>query len=171
MLSPLHEALLLLFRNRPELAPELLRSVLGVFVPSFTEARVESAELNDVPPAEYRADLVVLLLDGQPVLAIIIEVQLAPHRRKRFSWPAYLATVRARFECPAYLLVVAGDDAVAAWAAEPIELGHPGFVLRPLVLGPQAVPVITEPSRAKTMPELAVLSAVAHGRTEAGLAW
>jgi hypothetical protein len=170
MPSPLHEAILLLFRNRPELAPELLRSALGVFVPAFTEVRVESAELNDVPPAEYRADLVVLLLDGKPVLAIVVEVQLSSERRKRFSWPAYLCAVRSRFECPTYLLVVASDEAVATWAAKPIEIGPPGFVLRPFVLGPQAVPVITETSQAKTMPELAVLSAIAHGRTEAGLA-
>jgi hypothetical protein len=66
-----HEALLLLFRNRPLLAPELLRDVLHQPLPLFTEARVESAELTDIQPAEYRADLVVLLLDEQPVLARI----------------------------------------------------------------------------------------------------
>jgi hypothetical protein len=52
-----HEALLLLFRNRPELAPELFRDVQHVTLPSYSEARVESAELSDVNPAEYRADL------------------------------------------------------------------------------------------------------------------
>lgn len=50
-----HEALLQLFRNRPLLAPELLREAL----PPFSEARLESAELTDIQPAEYRADLVV----------------------------------------------------------------------------------------------------------------
>ncbi len=39
--------------------------------------RLESAELTDVKPAEYRADLVVLLCDGEPVLGIVVEVQLA----------------------------------------------------------------------------------------------
>jgi hypothetical protein len=77
-----HEALLLLFRNRPELAPELLSEALGVELPAYTEVRVESADLTDVVPAEYRADLVVLLVDGKPVFAIVVEVQLTRDDRK-----------------------------------------------------------------------------------------
>lgn len=46
MASMRHEGLLLLFRNRPELAPELLRDALGVGLPAYTEARIESAELT-----------------------------------------------------------------------------------------------------------------------------
>jgi hypothetical protein len=38
MPSQLHEALLLLFRNRPSLAPELLRDALHVELPEYTEA-------------------------------------------------------------------------------------------------------------------------------------
>src|SRR5690606_16761576 len=68
------------------------------------------------------------------------------------------------------LLVVAPDAAVARWCARPIELGHPGFVLRPLVLGPQAIPVIVDEQAAREDPELAVLSAMAHGRKEVGAA-
>ena len=52
---------------------------------------------------------------------------------------------------------------VARWASRPIELGA-GSVLRPLVLGPETVPVITDLERARRAPELAVLSAMAHGR-------
>src|SRR4051812_48765491 len=40
MPSMLHEGLLLLFRNRPTLAPELLRDALGIPLPAYTEARV-----------------------------------------------------------------------------------------------------------------------------------
>jgi hypothetical protein len=95
-----HEALLLLFRNRPELAPELLREALGVELPAYTEVRVESADLTEAVPAEYRADLVVLLVDGKPVLAIVVEVQLGRDERKRFTWSAYVSVLRARHECP-----------------------------------------------------------------------
>jgi hypothetical protein len=70
-----HEALRALFENRPSLAPELLRSALDVPVPSWTEARLQSADLTDIVPTEYRADLVVLLVEEKPVLAIIVEVQ------------------------------------------------------------------------------------------------
>jgi hypothetical protein len=61
MPSQLHEALLSLFRNRPELAPELLRDALHIQLPAYSEARIESADLTDLQPAAYRADLVVLL--------------------------------------------------------------------------------------------------------------
>ena len=110
-----HESLLLLFRNRPELAPELLRDVLHVEVPAYSEARVESAELTDVNPAEYRADLVVLLVDGKPVLGIVVEVQLGEDPRKRFTWPVYVAGLRARLKCPACVLVVTPTEAMARW--------------------------------------------------------
>ncbi len=163
MPSQLHEMLLLLFRNRPALAPELLREALHVELPAYSEVRLESADLTDVVPAEYRADLVVLLVDGKPVLGIVVEVQLQPDVRKRFSWPVYVAGLRARLECPCCLLVVTASDNTARWAQEPIALG-PGAELAPLVVGPQGVPVVTDPERAKQDPELAVLSVMAHGR-------
>lgn len=162
MPSQLHEALLLLFRNRPRLAPELLRDALHQTLPPFTEARIESAELNDVQPAEYRADLVVLLYEGEPVLGIVVEAQLQPDERKRYSWPVYVAGLRARIRCPVVLLVVTADEAVARWAAQAIELGGESCIV-PLVLGPSGVPEIDDEERARRDPELAVLSAMAHG--------
>jgi hypothetical protein len=125
--------------------------------------RVESADLTDVVPTEYRADLVVLVVNGTPVLAIAVEVQLARDDRKRFTWPVYVAGLRARFECDAVVLVVTAAMDVARWAAEPIKLG-PGATLTPLVLGPDAVPVVTDIARGEADPELAVLSVMAHGR-------
>src|SRR5664279_3998037 len=107
--SQLHDVLVRFFRNRPELAPTLLSEALGVEVPHYTEARIESADLTDVLPAEYRADVVVLLVDGKPVLGIVVEVQLEPDERKRFSWPMYVAGLRARFHCRCCLLVVTAD--------------------------------------------------------------
>ena len=163
MASQTHEALLLLFRNRPALAPELLRDALHLPVPRFTEARIESAELTDVQPAEYRADLVVLLYEDRPVLGIVVEVQLRSDEDKRYSWPAYVANLRARIRCPVCLLVVTAEDAVARWAARPIDLGGESRVV-PLVLGPSGVPEITDEEKARRDPELAVLSAMAHGR-------
>jgi len=164
----LHEGLLLLFRNRPTLAPELLQDALGFSLPPYSEARVESAELTEVVPTEYRADLVVLLLDGKPIFAIVVEVQLARDEDKRKTWPLYLTSLRSRVGCPVALLVVAPDAAVARWCAQPIEVGHPGFVLQPLVMGPDAIPVVTDEQVARRDPELAVLSAMAHGRQEVG---
>jgi hypothetical protein len=157
-----HEALLILFRNRPELAPELLRDALHVALPAYSEVRLESADLTDVSPAEYRADLVILLVDGKPVLGIVVEVQLQRDDRKRFTWPVYVAGLRARLACPACVLVVTPNEAVADWCRAPIDLG-PGGALSPLVIGPASVPVIDDVAFAERDPELAVLSVMAHG--------
>jgi len=159
-----HESLLLLFRNRPELAPELLRDALHVALPVYSEVRLDSAELTDINPAEYRADLVVLLVDGKAVLAIVVEVQLSPDPRKRFTWPVYVAGLRARLKCPACVLVVTPTEDVARWCRQPIDVG-PGSSLSPLVIGPASVPVIDDVAAAERDPELAVLSVIAHGDT------
>lgn len=164
-----HESLRVLFQNCPELAPALLREALGVELPEYSSVRIESADLTDIVPAEYRADLVVLLVSGKPVLAIVVEVQLAQDDRKLFTWPAYAAGLRARFECPAVVLVVTSDPAVARWASRPIPIG-PGAAMSPWVIGPDAVPVVTDPERAASAPELGVLSAMAHGHDEQEIA-
>jgi hypothetical protein len=164
MPSVLHEALVALFRNRPTLAAELLTDALGAQLPHYTSARVESADLSQTVSVSYQADLVVLLLDGVPVLAIIVEVQLREDARKRSSWPVYVAALRRQLGCPAWLFVVTPDETVAAWASQPIELGHPGFVLIPSVLSPASIPYVLDPELAARDPELAVLSAMAHGR-------
>jgi hypothetical protein len=157
-----HEGLIRLFRNRPELAPELLRDALHVELPAYSEARVESADLTDLEPAERHADLVVLLVDGKPVLGVVVEVQLSADPKKRRSWPAYVVGLRARLDCPACVLVITVTETMARWCREPIELG-PGNVFRALVVGPALVPVIDDVAVAERDPELAVLSCIAHG--------
>ncbi|HEU4625211.1 MAG TPA: hypothetical protein VFS52_10635 [Steroidobacteraceae bacterium] len=110
MPSHLHEAHLLLFQNQPTLAAQLMRDVLHVSIPSYTEARVVSADLTDIQPAEYRADMVIQLFEGVSVFGIVVEVQLSIDERKRFVWPAYVANLRAHLECPVCLLVVTADE-------------------------------------------------------------
>ena len=163
MPSRLHEALLFLFRNRPELAPEILRKALSVELPEYTEVRIESAELSEARPVEYRADLVVLLLRGKPVLGIVVEVQLSEDGDKEYVWPAYMANLRQRIRCPVFLLVVAGSERVARWARRIAERGGSEW-FRVLVLGPSGVPVVDSVEEAREAPELAVLSAMAHGK-------
>lgn len=157
-----HEAFVRLFRDRPQLAPELLQRSLGVVLPPYTQVRTDSADLTELAPTEYRADLVVLLVDDEPVLGIIVEVQLQTKGEKRFSWPVYVAALRARLRCPVCLLVVTPHVDVARWARAPIELG-PGTRVEPLVLGPDAIPAVDDPVAARKEPELAVLAAMAHG--------
>ena len=172
MPSPLHEAIVLLFRERPQLAPELLRAALGTELPAFDEIRLESSELGDVVPPEYRADVVIVLAleGGRAVLALALEAQLGVDPRKRFTWPVYETSLRARHGCDAAVLVIAPDEAVARWCEEPIAIGPAGCVMRPIVIGPARVPIVTDEAVARAEPELAVLSAIAHGRDAPELA-
>jgi hypothetical protein len=100
-----------------------------------------------------------------PVFGAIIEAQLRPKKDKRFTWPLYAVGARAREKCPFVVLVVAPNAATARWAARPIELGG-GNQYTPLVVGPEGVPKLTDPARARREPQLAVLSVIAHGRGE-----
>ncbi len=131
MASMQHEGLLLLFRNRPTLAPELLRDALGLTLPAWSEARVESAELTEVVPTEYRADLVVLLLDGKPVFAIVVEVQLARDEDKRKTWPLYLTSLRSRVGCPtAFKVGPWGPNRTSCYGSASISASCPSAISR-----------------------------------------
>jgi hypothetical protein len=165
MPSLLHEGLIALVRDKPGFAAELLREVLGVDVPKFTEARLAEASLNELIPIEYHADAVVLLVEGKPVFGIIIEAQLQEDGRKRFTWPMYAIGARARFECPFVLIVATPDSLTARWATQTIELGG-GQSWTPFVVGPDGIPVITDFEQAKRTPELAVLSVMGHGQDD-----
>jgi uncharacterized protein DUF4351 len=163
MLSHDHETHLLLFRNQPTLAADLIDSALGLKLPRYGQAQVISADLTDIQPAEYRADMVIQLShDAAAVYGIIVEVQLSVDARKRFVWPMYAVSLRARLQCPVALLVVTADDAVARWAAQSVHLGGLNQ-FTPHVLGPSGIPEVTEDAQAFSSPELAVLSAMSHG--------
>jgi hypothetical protein len=181
MPSTLHEALVLLFRESPRLAPMLLARTLGIDlglglgspsdgdIAGVADIQVTSAEFADLDPAEYRADVVLRVPDEKDRdratrEVFIVEVQLEPDEAKHFTWPQYVIGARTRFRCRATLVVVAVDERVARWCAQPIELDRAGNVFRPLVIGPETIPVITDETEARTWPELAVLSVIAHGR-------
>ncbi|WP_437599068.1 hypothetical protein [Sorangium sp. So ce590] len=170
MPSVTHEALVELFKNRPTLAAEMLQDALGQPVPAFTEARVESSDLTEVMPSDRRADVIVVLLVGEqqrPAMAIVVEVQLGVDPDKPYVWPVYVTQTRARHRCPTRLLVVTIDAVMARWCSRPIDTGHPDWTLKPLVLGPAGVPVVTDAEQAKAAPEVSVLSAMAHGQGDA----
>jgi hypothetical protein len=108
--SPEHEALVRLLRDRPSLAARLLALATDADVlPAFHDARVGEGAITEERAVEYRADLVIELHDwrGRPVAGVIAEVQLRRDKRKRFTWPYYVAALRARLQAPVHLLVVA----------------------------------------------------------------
>ena len=60
------------------------------------------------------------------------------------------------------LVVVCPDRVTATWCAAPIDLGHPDWALRPVVIAPDQVPVLTDPEEAVGM----TLPAAARARLE-----
>jgi len=127
-----------------------------------------SIDLSQVVSTEYRADNVAILRgsDGRPVTGVIVEVQLREDRDKLQTWPIYVAALRAKLGCPAMLLVIAPEPTIARWARRPIELGHPGFCLTPLVISFANVPRVHDLTAASHLPELAMLSVMAHPELE-----
>jgi hypothetical protein len=169
MPSTLHEALVLLFRERPRLAPMLLARALGIDLPAGADIQVTSAEFADLDPPEYRADVVLRIPDpsdrdrSRTREVFVVEVQLDPDPVKHFTWPLYVTAARTRFRCRATLVVVTVDERVARWCAQPIELDLARNQFQPVVIGPAVIPVVTDEAEAQACPELAVLSVIAHG--------
>ena len=159
-----HEIPLKLIRNAPEVVIPLLRDAVGFDPPEHTEVVLTSAECTDSAPRPYTPDGAVLLRDGtENVLAVVVERQTKWDPDKFWTWPVYLATVREQLRCPTVLLVLCPTDEAARDCAGPIPLGHPGNTVTPSVVGPSEIPVVTDRDQARDMPELAVLSAKAHG--------
>jgi len=155
---------LFLFRNHSGVAADLLRN-LDVQLPEYDEIRDGSSDLNDLRPAEYRADLVLLLMRGsQKVLGVIVEVQLGRDESKPYAWPAYVANLRARHRCPVCCLSSRTSMPWPIWAGKSHNLG-PGTRCKPWVIGPSNMPAITALQDAQENVELAVLSAVEHAQS------
>lgn len=149
--------------EQPAFPADLLR-LHGFPLVEFDRAELVPADLSTLNPTEFRADAVIRYFrDDQLEFAIVYEVQISPDPGKRRTWPAYVANAYERIGCPVILVVVAPKRAVARRCAVPIVVGEPGFVLTPVVFGPEGVPVVTDPEEARQYPQLALLSALAHG--------
>jgi hypothetical protein len=170
MPSARHQASSYSLHEQPEVAMGLLTAT-GVPLPSYDRLQVESPKLPNLVPTDYEADAVITLIRGnRAVLSLILEVQLQWDRHKVWVWPAYIGNLRRRRKCDVHLVVICFSERTAARCAWPIALGHPGFVLHPVVIGPKDIPLVTEIDRARMQPALAVLSALAHPRDQDVLA-
>ncbi|MCP2335465.1 hypothetical protein [Actinomadura rupiterrae] len=159
-----HEFPLTLIEDDPPLAARLLRWAGGPEIPKGVGFRLESADLSECDPAEYRADRVVgVYVDpsGRPQCGVIVESQRQYDKNKYWSWPAYVANFRARKKCEGYLVVICFDDKVAEQCRMRIPLGNPDSYLYVLVVGPKEIPLLTDPDNVKD-PLDTVISALFH---------
>jgi len=162
-----HEIPLKVFRNEPETIITLLQEAVGYQLPNYTEALLSSSEFTDSKPRVYTGDGTVLLRNGtEKVLGVVVEQQMEWDPDKFWTWPVYLTTARCQLQCPSVVLVLCPSDQLADRYSGPIHLGNTGDVVTPLVVGPSNTPTVVDPERARALPELAVLSARAHGDHE-----
>lgn len=166
MPSAAHETLIELFRDQPALGPAVLQAATRIALPPGARARAAEAQFSDLSLPEYHADLVLRIegSDGRLLHLLVIEAQLEPNADKRFSWPLYVVGQRARLRCPVTLMIVTLTRTMARWCARRIPLDLVGNGFEPLVIGPEAIPRVTDPADGRAFPALAVLSAVAHGK-------
>ncbi|MEU6576254.1 hypothetical protein [Streptomyces sp. NPDC046805] len=148
----------------------LIRNFQRLFHVPFPEPRgftVVNTDLTEIEPVERRADSVVRVNTEHGDFLLVLESQGKKDERKRGSWPYYLSYLYEKYGCEPVLIVMTQSSSTARWAAQPIRFGLPGWaslLVRPMVLGPDNVPVIADEKEAAEDVSLAVLSAITHGR-------
>ncbi|SEE68361.1 hypothetical protein SAMN05216533_3239 [Streptomyces sp. Ag109_O5-10] len=131
------------------------------------EIAAMNVDLTEIEPVERRVDTLLRAETDEGTYLLVVESQGQPDDRKRGSWPYYLSYLYEKYRCEPVLIVITQSSATAKWAAQPIQLGLRGWeslTVRPLVLGPENVPVIADEREAVRDVPLAVLSAMTHGR-------
>ncbi|MGW4491546.1 hypothetical protein [Streptomyces sp. NPDC004376] len=167
MVGSSHEALHRIFQKDPALLTRALQQVLHVPFPEPREIAALNVDLTEIEPVERRVDTLLRAETDDGTYLLVVESQGKIDERKRGSWPYYLSYLYEKYRCEPVLIVITQNTATARWAARPIHLGFPGWdslTVRPLVLGPDNVPVITDERQAERDVPLAVLSAMTHGR-------
>jgi hypothetical protein len=166
-----HEMPLEMIQRRPGFALELLALATDGDPTGYGDVRLESVDMNVRLPVEYRADSVVSLTapDGERVF-VIIEIQNRHIKEKIWAWLSYVGCLMGTRKCPVMLVVVCPDKSVAAHYDQPIQIEHSCVVLRPTVVGPDKLPVLSEPEDIAASPELATLGAIAHPTLDTAVA-
>jgi hypothetical protein len=170
MPSNWHDAVIRLITEHPELGPAIaLRDnrFRRLGLPVGLPVSVGSPAFNDRISRDFYADAVVMA-GGNPLApeyGLIAEAQQARVPGKLEDWPRYAAAFWLSTGKPAVVLVLCPDDKVAHWYAErqPIATSLPGYAPPVIVIGPEQIPVLTDPATMTASPALAVLSVAVHG--------
>lgn len=167
MVSSSHEALHWVFQKDPALLTRAFQSVLRVPFPEPRDFAVLNTDVTEIEPVERRVDTLMRVDTDEGTYLLVVEAQGKQDEGKRGSWPYYLSYLYAKYGWEPVLVVITQNSATARWAAQPIRRGLPGWhsmTVRPLVIGPDNVPVIASEREAERDIPLAVLSAMTHGR-------
>ncbi|MHA5051922.1 hypothetical protein [Streptomyces sp. SD15] len=167
MVSSPHEAMHRIFRQDPGLFARVTRK-LGI--PAFgTPISVTElpTDLSENHPVERRVDTLLEIKEAACSYIVAVEAQGKPDKSKHASWAWYMAFINDKYKVPPVLLVICQDRKTADWAARPVKIGPPqwqGLALRPLVFGPDDIPLVETLDEATRDVPMTVLSAVLHAR-------
>ncbi|WP_406476885.1 hypothetical protein [Streptomyces sp. NBC_01615] len=167
MVSSSHEALHRIFQKDPELLTRACQRLLDIPFPKPRDIAILNADLTEIEPVERRVDTLLRIETDEGTYLLVVEAQGKKDEGKRGSWAYYLSYLYAKYRCEPVLIVLTQSRATARWAARPIQLGLPGWhslTVRPLVLGPDNVPLIADEQEAVRDVSLAAFSAMTHGR-------
>ncbi|MGW0882232.1 hypothetical protein [Streptomyces sp. NPDC002671] len=168
MVTASHEVMHQIFQDHPTLFSSV-SEVLGIRLPPSVSVKPGPTDVTETKPVERRIDTLLRIEteDDKPFL-LAIEAQKRKDPEKAASWAYYLAYLRCKYRLPTLLFVVCQDRATAKWAARPDPIGYgswPALTVRPIVVGPDSIPVITDPAKVLEDRPLAILSTIVHGKS------
>jgi hypothetical protein len=165
MLTNHHEVGHTLFDDDPSLISRALRHA-GLDFPELVQIEQLSTDLGTVEPVERRADRVLRIetTDGRQAM-VVVEVQrkLDPDKPKARAY--YGMTLVNRYALPVVIVVIATTARCERWADRSFDFGlgmGDTLAIRPLVLGPSTVRVITDVAEAEADLVYAALSIIVH---------
>ena len=138
-----HQSIVQILRDEPQLLAMFLgRS--GFKLPSGAFPVIADSDLSHRGPRilkELRSDNVFVFQGDQEKVAVVVEVQTSrPNHERQLAWPCYVTSAREVHDCKAYLLVVAAGRDALTGSDRVIEIGQPGFDLKPFVTGRDRMP-------------------------------
>ncbi|MEV0092526.1 hypothetical protein [Streptomyces sp. NPDC050738] len=165
MVKSLHEASHRIFQDRPEILTPVFK-VLDIELPEKATVDVVTGDVTETRPLSRHVDSVLLIqpADGEAFL-LAIEAQGKRDPDKETSWPYYVAYLRERYGIPVLLLVLCHQRSTAKWAVGPFTCGARKWTAQsthPLVIGPDNVPMITEPRAIEENLAMAAFTAITH---------
>ncbi len=167
VVSSPHEAMHRILREDPGLFARAARSI-GLPFPDVDSSTELSTECTETHPLERRVDslLSITTVHGENYL-LAVEAQRKRDEDKPASWAYYLSHLYTKYKIPPVLVVICEDRATAKWAAQHFDIGPSqwsALTLRPIVLGPDNVPIVTTREEAARDIPMTVLSAILHHR-------
>lgn len=144
-----HEALHHLFRDDPGLFTRSVRRLFDESFPDIKEVTEIVVDATSIEAVERYIDTTLRVVTEHGEEFLVIEPQGEPSSQQKIrSWAWYLSFLESKYEIPASLLIITAKTPTARRCRGPINLGparRPVLHLDPHVIGPDNMPLITDP--------------------------